>query len=269
MMASFASLGHRDALVIAGDAARGFLQGQLSGDLRQLQPGRWQWNAWLDPRGRVCALLHLADPGDGRLLAVLRGGDAAGFAAELGRFRLRARVAINPVRFAALAGPAREPGLAVPTDDGFQLGYGERSLHLSRAQPTAADPGAANAFALADIHAGWPTLPAAEPALLAPALSLERLGAVAFDKGCYRGQEIAARLHWRGGHKYRLARLQGIKELPAAGTVCGATTALAKAFSVAVDGSRVWQGLAVIPITSSNEINIMGNTYTIESRFDA
>ena len=33
------------------------------------------------------------------------------------------------------------------------------------------------------------------------ALELERIGAIRFDKGCYPGQEIAARLHFRGGNK--------------------------------------------------------------------
>ncbi|MGP1666770.1 MAG: CAF17-like 4Fe-4S cluster assembly/insertion protein YgfZ [Rhodanobacter sp.] len=52
---------------------------------------------------------------------------------------------------------------------------------------------------------GWPWLP--EPTLnlcLPPALSLYRLHAVAIDKGCYPGQEMVARLHYRGGHKRHL-----------------------------------------------------------------
>jgi len=32
---------------------------------------------------------------------------------------------------------------------------------------------------------------------------------VRFDKGCYPGQEIAARLHFRGGNKRELVRLRG------------------------------------------------------------
>ena len=42
-------------------------------------------------------------------------------------------------------------------------------------------------------------------------MSMERLGAVAFDKGCFPGQEIAARLHFLGGHKRHLhaARVEG------------------------------------------------------------
>ena len=42
-------------------------------------------------------------------------------------------------------------------------------------------------------------------------LSLPRLGAVSFTKGCYTGQEIVARMHYRGNPKYQL----GILECPA------------------------------------------------------
>jgi folate-binding protein YgfZ len=50
--------------------------------------------------------------------------------------------------------------------------------------------------------------PSALDALLPPALSLYRLQAVAIDKGCYPGQEIVARLHWRGGHKRHLCNVR-------------------------------------------------------------
>ena len=39
-------------------------------------------------------------------------------------------------------------------------------------------------------------------------LSLDRLGYVSFKKGCYMGQEIIARLHYKGQSKYQLALLQ-------------------------------------------------------------
>jgi folate-binding protein YgfZ len=38
------------------------------------------------------------------------------------------------------------------------------------------------------------------------ALDLESIDAIRFDKGCYPGQEIAARLHFRGGNKRHLHR---------------------------------------------------------------
>ena len=47
--------------------------------------------------------MHLADPGDGRLLALLRGGDASQVAAALGRFVLHARVRVTAQVYGGVA----------------------------------------------------------------------------------------------------------------------------------------------------------------------
>jgi folate-binding Fe-S cluster repair protein YgfZ len=41
---------------------------------------------------------------------------------------------------------------------------------------------------------------------VAQMLNLDALGAIAFEKGCYTGQEIIARAHYRGKVKRRLQR---------------------------------------------------------------
>jgi folate-binding Fe-S cluster repair protein YgfZ len=45
-------------------------------------------------------------------------------------------------------------------------------------------------------------------------LNLDLLGAIAFDKGCYTGQEVIARAHYRGRVKRRMQRF--VTEAPAA-----------------------------------------------------
>ena len=59
----------------------------------------------------------------------------------------------------------------------------------------------------ADIAAGLPQvyLPTSET-FVAQMLNLDLLGAIAFDKGCYTGQEVIARAHYRGRVKRRLQR---------------------------------------------------------------
>src|SRR5207237_475733 len=55
------------------------------------------------------------------------------------------------------------------------------------------------------IAAGEPQVYAAtSEAFVAQMLNLDALGAIAFDKGCYTGQEIIARAHYRGKVKRRL-----------------------------------------------------------------
>lgn len=193
---------------ITGADARSFAQAQLSGDVRALQPGHWQWNAWLDAKGSVCALMHLADPGDGRLLALLRGGNAEALCAALRRYVLRARVSLAAIDDCQrVVGSALPLGEVVIEGETIGFGYGDRSLWLKR-DGMATDAGRADQFRLADIRAGWPVLPSGDHAFLPPALGLEHLGAVSFGKGCYPGQEIAARLHYRGGHKLRLCHVR-------------------------------------------------------------
>jgi len=47
---------------------------------------------------------------------------------------------------------------------------------------------------------------------------LDRLGAVDFDKGCYIGQEVTARTHYRGLVKRRLVPIKVHSTMPAVGS---------------------------------------------------
>lgn len=199
---------------IAGADARAFAQAQFAGDVRALQSGHWQWNAWLDARGSVRALMHLADLGDGRLVALLRGGDAHTFCATLQRFVLRAKVSLEALDgLQPIAGSALPLGQLAIEDNALGFGHGDRSLWLKRSH--AANDHGDGDLRLADIRDGWPTLPPGDHVFLPPALGLEHLGAVSFAKGCYPGQEIAARLHYRGGHKLRLCHVRAAFPLAA------------------------------------------------------
>ena len=58
-----------------------------------------------------------------------------------------------------------------------------------------------------DRRAGEPQVYAAtSEEFVAQMLNLDVLGAIAFDKGCYTGQEVIARAHYRGRVKRRLQR---------------------------------------------------------------
>ena len=60
-----------------------------------------------------------------------------------------------------------------------------------------------------DVAAGIPQVYAAtSEAFVAQMLNLDVLGAIAFDKGCYTGQEIIARAHYRGRVKRRMQRFR-------------------------------------------------------------
>lgn len=75
-------------------------------------------------------------------------------------------------------------------------------------------------WCLQDIRAGLAWLTAAhQDALLPQMINWEALGGISFKKGCYTGQEVVARAHFRGQVKKRLAhcRLEG-EQLPELGS---------------------------------------------------
>jgi folate-binding protein YgfZ len=183
-------------LLLEGTDAIAFAQAQFTSDVQSLDVGRWQFGAWLDAQGRVLALFQLARIADDSLLLLLRGGDASSMAQSLQRFVFRSKVKLRVPEPCALAtGPAHETYAVHREGDAYVFGCGDHSMIVGAA---AGD----DAWRLPQVRAGWPWLPnGALGNLLPPAISLERLQAVAFDKGCYPGQEIVARLHYRGGHK--------------------------------------------------------------------
>ncbi|MCE5233006.1 MAG: folate-binding protein [Mizugakiibacter sp.] len=203
-----ADLGPAEAILIEGADASAFAHAQFASDVRALGVARWQWSAWLDAQGRVRALFQLGRLDAQRYIALLRGGAATALSEALRRYVLRAKVALTPLPAHALAATEPLDMHALRGDgDAFEFGLGARGLRVdARAAP--ADFARAETFRLADVRAGWPWLPAAAlDAYVPQALGLQQLGAIALDKGCYPGQEIVARLHYRGGLKRQLWRI--------------------------------------------------------------
>lgn len=189
-----------ETLSIDGPDAAAFAHAQFSSAVSSLATGQWQFSAWLDPQGRVRALFHLARLADDRYLLLLRGGVAATMADALRRFVFRSKLSVTALPPRMLAtGPALPPHTVVDDGEAVSLGCDTHSLRIIA---SGMDD---DAWRLPQLRAGWPWLPTPLLGELLPqALSLQRLHAVTTDKGCYPGQEIVARLHFRGGHKRHL-----------------------------------------------------------------
>jgi tRNA-modifying protein YgfZ len=218
-------------LEMTGADAVAFAHAQFGSDVRALAVGRWQWSAWLSAQGRVRALFRLLRLGDDRLLAVLDGASAATMRDGLARYVLRSKVKLQPHAAAAASGcwtaAGLPAGLAAPTGDAFSTssdgapngvfalplphGAGWRWLVFGDAAamaPSATIDAEVERWRSADIDAGIVALSEEQSERYLPSwLGLDRLGAVSVGKGCYPGQEIVARLHFRGGNKRWLHRL--------------------------------------------------------------
>lgn len=209
-------LASAEVIEIAGPDAIAFAHAQFTSDVAGLAVGTWQFSAWLSAQGRARAVFVLLRPDADRLLAWLPLGGAAPIRDALARFVLRAKVqlavhadwALTASVDDAVAAPG--PHAVVQHEDGFAFAQpGARVARIGPAPAIARDSEALAAWRLADIVAGLPWLaPPLQDEFVPQALQLERIDAIRFDKGCYPGQEIAARLHFRGGSKRSLQRLR-------------------------------------------------------------
>jgi folate-binding protein YgfZ len=216
-------------LRVRGADAVSFLQGQLSSDVAQLSSARSLLTGYHNPQGRVIALLRLVQAAPEDLLAVLPRELIGPVLQRLSKFVLRSKVKLSDESaewtISGVVGAAAEaPGntnLAWPQavdavarrDDTIAVRLAAepaRWLVLNpRALParlpcTAAPPQLWQQLAIA---AGEPQVYATtSEEFVAQMLNLDALGAIAFDKGCYTGQEVIARAHYRGRVKRRLQR---------------------------------------------------------------
>jgi len=199
-----------------GPDTRAFLQGQLSNDLSALRPETLLRAGLHNPQGRTLALLALAATGADEVLAVLPRALLASVAATLKRYVLRAKVRIDDVSgdfsiFGASTAAAPAERTSTPESAGtFLAGYAQDRglLLLPSADPApfgeARSPGDWRAL---DIASGLPQIYASTAGqFVAQMLNLDCIGAISFSKGCYTGQEVIARAHYRGRVKRRMQR---------------------------------------------------------------
>ncbi|NUO73240.1 MAG: folate-binding protein [Frateuria sp.] len=224
---------------IEGPDAIAFAQSQLSSNLLALADRQWQFSAWLDAQGRVRLLFNLMRLDAQRLRLLLRGGEAQALAAELQRYVFRAKVRIAALPARQLATTEALPLHALAgQDDAPVLGCGSHGLRLVEQGD--------DQWRLPQLRSGWPWLVQGTAGELLPAwLDLGAIGATALDKGCYPGQEIVARMHYRGGSKRHLRHLRLSRALAPGGVLeVDGLTAIQLLDVVAVDAAA--EALAVV-----------------------
>lgn len=225
---------------VTGDDAEGFLNGQLSHDVSSRLPSRATLSAWLDARGRVLALFRAIRTGDHWLL-LTRGADIDALIRRLEMFVLRADVRLRDVSSECFTAAAlgdidpwlasrsvslsRQTGATATANGAFLVRVGPRLVYLVSAGATTwrsvheVPAIAEESVASEEIRLGLVNLvPQLAGRYTAHMLNLDRLGALAFDKGCYPGQEVVARTQNLGTVKRRVFRFGGnLKREPTVG----------------------------------------------------
>lgn len=218
-------------LSVRGADAVSFLQGQLSQDVTQLDAQRARYAGLHTPQGRVIAILQLLQGAGGAIHCILPRELIATVATTLRRYVLRAKVTLDDESGSLFVIGAASAGM--------------RTLGVASARAGAAATIAREAWRALDIAAGLPQVYAATSGeFVAQMLNLDCVGGIAFDKGCYTGQEIIARAHYRGRVKRRMQPFRTLAPVAAA-PAPGASGTLAdgRAFRV-VAGTLLADGRA-------------------------
>ncbi|MGC3980734.1 MAG: hypothetical protein QM808_05690 [Steroidobacteraceae bacterium] len=223
------------AIKFTGPDARSFLQGQLSNDLDLLTQEQSLLASCNSAQGRVQAILRLIERDDG-ILAVLPRTMVDTTLTRLRKYVLRAKVTIEDARdsiqiswadtadisdkkLPAPSSPSQHQQLDALSVLRWPDTTSERWLVLQSGLTPDVKQGADQDWLLADIRAGLPqVLPETHESFVAQMLNLDALNGISFNKGCYTGQEIIARAHFRGTVKRRMFHFQAACEAPPPGT---------------------------------------------------
>lgn len=218
---------------VAGNDAEAFLHALLTNDVRVIVDGRSGIGAWCTPKGQVISVLRVVHIGD-RYLLLLPADLTDTVLRRLRLYVLRRAVALEDrggdlhrvgITGAGLAALFDAERLPLPSaEDHVAQEGGLTTIRLTGLPPRAiviaeqeilqglwqrlsrrVAPVTPQAWTMLDILAGVPWLNRSSSEKYLPQmLNLQCLGGVSFNKGCYPGQEVIARLRYRGQLKRRL-----------------------------------------------------------------
>jgi len=272
-------LSYKGLICVSGPDAVAFLQGQLSTDIERLTADQSQLSSWNNAKGRVVAVMRVFRR-DEHVYLSLAASVKSTVLKRLSMYVLRSQVKLADAGdgmstlgligegAATLLGQAAIPVPSrlnhVTRSDGVQairlhgelpryLIYGgaETLRELKQRLEPVTSPGTEDTWALHKILAGEPTIYSeTSEHFVAQMLGLEELGAIDFKKGCYIGQEVIARAHYRGGVKRHMTRalcetrsllkpgmeVRDVEQDSPAGEIVDAR----------LDGEGLWQMLVVI-----------------------
>lgn len=239
---SLADLSHLGAVLVEGEDARAFLHAQLTNDVNGLDDTSSALAGYCNPKGRLLAIVRVV-PWQGSVLLLIPRALMEPTLRRLGMYVLRARVRLAAASGLILVGasgrdmPAalREAGLDAPDIPGSSAhSKGVTTIRVPGAQPryvligapdvmqqrwnallASARPVAGHRWRWQDVRAGQPAIvPETVERFVPQMVNLDLIGAVNFRKGCYPGQEVVARMHYRSKPKQRMLLMHADCDAP-------------------------------------------------------
>lgn len=232
-------LSNRGIIEIHGEDAESFLQNQFTNDIRRVTETTHQLSAWCSPKGRVIANFRLFQHANNYYL-VLPADLVDPVLKKLRMYVMMSKVTLEDVSGSLIhfgyAGEYAEQDLRtilseelVPTQDNQTVQHGNLSiLRLTGTVPrfeivgefedaknlwkhcnVRAAPVSSNGWDYLNIVAGLPVISKeSSEAWIPQMLNLQVIDGIDFQKGCYPGQEIVARLKYLGKNKRRMYRIE-------------------------------------------------------------
>ena len=178
-----------------GENVIDFLQGLLTNDLRRPLP---VYTALLTPQGKTMFDMFVWPAGDGAVLLDCEADAAQDLAKRLSLYRLRRKIDIAVDDSVAVHWQSHQGDGGAP--DPRLAALGQRWLAPAKNGEEAAD----GAYLAHRLSLGVPDGRAEMGDILWLETNAVELHGVAFDKGCYIGQENTARMNWRSKVNRRL-----------------------------------------------------------------
>lgn len=197
----FTKLENRGLITISGADRRKFLQGLISNDIDLLGKQPMIYACLLTPNGKFLHDFFIREENEILLIDCEGGERTHDLAKRLNIYKLRAHVIIEaktPATVYAVIGD-----LSVGLPDPRHPEMGTRTAEKPDTIPE--EP-----FSAWDIHRIKLCIPDGSRDMIPEKSTLlecgiDRLNGVSFEKGCYMGQELTARMHYRGLVKKRLS----------------------------------------------------------------
>lgn len=273
---------HLTVVKISGADATTFLQSQLTQDMASVTPRQSSLAGFCTAQGRLWASMLLVkhEQAD-EVLAVVRGDLLESFLKRLKMFVLRSKVTLEASAELKVLGLETQTkdlsslmsalGVSLGSEaqgsdwglSSTACGYWVRvpshetdlvrfliigsQQQVHQLGQTLSTPTDSSAWQIHDIQAGIPWVElATQDLFIAQTLNLDLIGGVSFTKGCYPGQEVVARAHYRGAVKRRmhLAQIIGPHEaLVAAADIFTADepeNPVGRIINVASDNGQAW-----------------------------
>ena len=209
-------LDHFSIISISGDDSTEFIQGQMTQDISAIGDDEARMTAILNPQGRVMStalIMHWDDS----IILVLNKDTVDDLIVWLSRFILRSKVTVSRLE-AHIYG--LNQNLANIESDSLDLEKeifclrsietdAERTLLITKSlhdfSKSSITTMSSRNWQLADIQAGIPIIYKENIAKFIPQMvNQDLINGISFNKGCYTGQEIVARVQHRGKIKRRM-----------------------------------------------------------------